>query len=524
MLAMEPKIGPEKPKAIDHSKTMTHDKLAARDQADHHLATRVESMMGFFTPARRLLQWGELQHAKHAEWQDLFYDLILVAFAFQGGNFLKGVSGANLLVYEGIIGLFALGVTTISGWSTLMRYRARFEGNSPFHQSLNAIEGLLFAAAQHNIVPDLVQFEKVNRWAYLSFTLACRVLALVRAINKLSYRIVLTRKAATRDMWWLFIEITCLALTFATPGLLSYFGVLIGTWLVQLLLIYVPAIKKWGLDRSAMVPMHIEFTMARMGELVMLMLGEGVLSLVISTSVVKLETLKVCVCVCAYALTCKRSEAGYLYPASDSIYTEGSYCGSYCFLGLTKYAVSFVSGFLLLTSIMFLYYRSNPTGHGQRHHHAMRRDSIRGIIWNAAHSPLCIGLIAIGVAIKSIHPYAAKAVPGEYVILIAVASTLTLPTIAVQQLMHPGIVGHFYAPGRVVRVGLWLGKLVASYAMLAMLYFPSSTEGYLYLLFANLLTFAMAICVTLEKAPAREKLLWDYIDSLDGLPTAPKIR
>lgn len=75
--------------------------------------------------------------------------------------------------------------------------------------------------------------------------------------------------------------------------------------------------------------------MSRSGELIMLMLGEGVLSLIISPA----------------------STQGYCSPEKrgDTCY----FCASKCRLQVLKHVVSFAAAFLMVTSLMYLYFRAN---------------------------------------------------------------------------------------------------------------------------------------------------------------------
>lgn len=75
-----------------------------------------------------------------------------------------------------------------------------------------------------------------------------------------------------------------------------------------------------------------------------------------------------------------------------------SECGRECWEGKGKSAVSFTSGFLMLFSLLWCYFRSNRFA---RHHHAVRRSSMRGIQWNLSHHPMSIAMIGAGVCIKS---------------------------------------------------------------------------------------------------------------------------
>jgi hypothetical protein len=189
------------------------------------------------------------------------------------------------------------------------------------------------------------------------------------------------------------------------------------------------------------------------------------------------------------------------------------YCAHDCIVEMAKGLVSFVAAFLLLGGTMYLYYRANPTGLGQRHHHAIRRARRRGWLWNVLHWPLAVGLVALSVAFKSLQPYAAKPPPREYVWLLAATLAFVQPIISVQKLCHPGIREYVRAPDRLVRLLLFGCTLALSYAPLVMPAFPASTDGFWYLLFVCATSGASACCVMLEKSPEMEAALWAFIDA-----------
>lgn len=134
------------------------------------------------------------------------------------------------------------------------------------------------------------------------------------------------------------------------------------------------------------------------------------------------------------------------------------------------------------------------------------------------HQILALGLIASGVSIKSIHPYAATYVKKRsYIRLLSIGSMFAMPTMTYQQVMHPGVAVFFWAPYyRARRLGLFGVKLLLSLAFIGMLWFPQKyTDGYVYLLYACGLAVASAGIMTLEKAKTCTKGMWAYADELE---------
>lgn len=297
-----------------------------------------------------LLQWGQVQPPRHADAYDLFFDIIMVAAAFQMGNFLKD----NLTKLVGPLGLVGIGLTLLTTWSHILQYRSRFEATSLCHRMLDSVEGVAMAGAAHNVVPDLASFKALHMYVFVTFTILGRLTQVVRRIELMATADVAEedglrqRKAAQTTLSRLLLEVAFLAAAYALTEVEHVMYLLIAMWVSNNLSFIVP--MRLGLfNRNTMVPMHIEYTLHRMGEMVMLMIGEGMLSLVIATTTV---------------------EGGPLE------------CSASCWDVKLKGAVSFVSGFGMLASFMFVYYRSNPHS---RHHHATRRNAMRGMSWNVSH-------------------------------------------------------------------------------------------------------------------------------------------
>lgn len=495
-----------------------HDRRAATHEAEHGLHERAEAFVsrGWYFPAKRLLQVGEVQHGKHAEWQDLFYDLIIVAFAFQVGGFLK----ENLSKPEGALGLVAMGFSTLTSWSHLAAYRARYDAKSPAHRVLDAIEGVLTALAQHNIIADLGRFERVNMYGFLASTLGARVVHWIRRVETAWVVEKGTPQQRTRMemVARLSLEIVLLCCGFALTDAVSMFILLISIWLLNMLMIAVPVVFGWGVRPKSMVPIHIEYFLARRGELMMLMLGEGVLQIIIGSSPLNAAGKISGYDDGGYDADSKSKKMLRALGEKDDGYGGGGEeygvwkCDAKCWGEVGKGFMCFTASFMILTAAMYLYYISNPTGHGARHHHATRRSPQRAVLWNATHYPLCLSVLALGVALKIVQPYAAKPLKYKYVLLLATSCAFTVSALGIQKILHPGWKLYRTAPGAPRRLALGLTKVVLAYACLLIAAFPYKTEGYAYVLFLFVIVVVSAVCVVLEKDPHAEQQLWSFVD------------
>lgn len=242
-----------------------------------------------------------------------------------------------------------------------------------------------------------------------------------------------------------------------------------------------PASSQGRHTTTAVVPVHVEYTVARMGELVMLCLGEGMLSLAITETSVETRLIV------------------------D--------CDTDCWVDKIKSAVSFTSGFLILASVLYLYYRANPF---DRHHHAVRRSPPRGFLWSVSHSILAVALITVGAIIKSIHPLAAEPlVKSSIEVILSVAVSISYLLLAFQEIMHPGLVPFIQAPERrAMRIGLFLLKMAFSIFIMALpvLLPAATTEGYIYLLVSSLVGTVCAVLIAARKKPNLERSLWEHAD------------
>lgn len=462
----------------DHfvAKTQAAKRLEAADPEDH-----------WYWRPKRLVRWGEIQGHRHADWWDLFADLLMVAAAGRLGHFLEH----NLLEPWAIPAFAAFGLALLNGWSARMVYRARYDAQSPFHHVLDCVDILCVAAAAHNLVQDPEELAAIRMHAFLFFIVFGKAVRMVRQLdlvlswprgeNESSPHFT----AATR-LLSMACEVLIESVGFFTTTIPQMSAVLLCAWVLSRSLHRIP-FALGCYQRRRMVPMHIEFTISRLGELVMLMLGEGAISLVSSTLEVDKQSLSACL----------------------ESHT--------CWLPLVKAIACFICGFVSLASFVAIYYNVNPF---VRHHHCARRSAPHALIWELSHHPLALSLVALGVATKGIQPFACEPARFQEVILLSGATAVALSLMALQQLLHPGIVNYLRAPRRrVARLSLLALKAIVGLAVLCLQLLPASTEGWVILALGSTASLFAALVTRREKSPACEQALWAYIDAREAAPT-----
>mmetsp|Transcript_9494 Transcript_9494/g.27761 ORF Transcript_9494/g.27761 Transcript_9494/m.27761 type:complete len:705 (-) Transcript_9494:702-2816(-) len=459
---------------------ISHDHRAAKEAADKelHHSHHSKKHRSFYVPAVRLLEWGEVQKGRHASWGDLFFDLIMVGAAFKVGNYYK----KYVDIPEGPLVLAGCMLTILNSWSHLLQYRCRFEAKSIVHKMVDVAEGLFTAASAHNVIENKEAFENYHQYAFVAMAVMVRLVQAGRRLELVLQpadpsEIGSTRYAALDMLVRMLVESLLLCCAFAFRTTQAVMAWLIGIWVVEVLVFTTPVVKGWY-RKKYLVPIHVEYTVRRMGEMVMLMLGEGMLSLVISES---------------------------------DLETEGAIqdCDSACWTDKVKAGVSFLSGFIILSSLMWCYFRSNRF---TRHHHAVRRSALRGIAWNTSHWPLSVSLVSAGVCIKAIHPQAASKAYVKYTAAFAASLCISILIMAFEQLMHPGVDIFLRAPReRARRLAFFCARVAGALALLVMPAFHA--EGYIVMLYACVLCVFCVALLVLEKSPAIERGLWHFADN-----------
>jgi low temperature requirement protein LtrA len=216
---------------------------------------------------------------------------------------------------------------------------------------------------------------------------------------------------------------------------------------------------------------------SRMGELVFLTLGECVLSLVLTQH--------------------ERASDGQV-EATPS-----------------ERAAAFGFTFVLLSSLVILYHHANPM---HRHHHASRRDTLRGLTWNYSHWPLVITLISVAACLKELVRLAAEPVPAYTVKVFGVCLATSLLVLALQELLHPGLAAYILSPTRRAERLFKLGvRALLGLALVAMRWLPARMPGWIYLGCACAVTCASSVLLSHGKASASERALWHFSDALLAL-------
>lgn len=231
----------------------------------------------FYTRPARLLTWGSKQEPRHATPHDVFVDLILVAACFQTGHFLSHNHHRPAI---GILGLCAFGATSITLWSDLLAYRSRFESASVVHALVDGAQALCFAAAAHNITPDIAHFEARHMHGFLAFVLCTRGFSLLRllevaALAESDATDGDARAAATEMAVRLVAEALVYVPGFWFTRAEPTFALLICVAVAHFALSASPILAGMRCTRQeARVPVHLQFVIGRTSELVMLALGE----------------------------------------------------------------------------------------------------------------------------------------------------------------------------------------------------------------------------------------------------------
>mmetsp|Transcript_24012 Transcript_24012/g.80704 ORF Transcript_24012/g.80704 Transcript_24012/m.80704 type:complete len:592 (-) Transcript_24012:63-1838(-) len=432
--------------------------------------------LGFFHPAVQLLHWGEVQRSRHASWTDLFQDIIFVAAAFKCGEYLK----ANFDTLEGIYVCVGCGFSVVATWSHNLQYRARYNGKSNYHKFLEVVYGLFAAVSAHNVVTDETSFRLYNQYAFVSAVIMCRLLSIVRRAELVfvptSSEVV--RHESIEAIARLGVEVCVLAISYGLSRPYEVATVLVAAWVLKNLGFALPVIMGRH-TAQAVVPVHVEYTLQRLGELVILVLGEGMLSLAIAETTLESR--------------------------------DVSACDAACWESKVLSAVSFTSGFALLAAFMYLYYRINPS---DRHHHAVRRSPARGLIWVMSHSVLAVSGIIIGVSIKVIHPYAASdKVKRGFVPVLSVAMCVSFAILSAHQVLHPGLVDFVLAPDdRARRLSLFTLKALLAASALAMPWLPTGTLGFVFQLYGCMVGCLCALIIAVEKPRSVERRFWAHAD------------
>ena len=304
--------------------------------AKHAMDEELEQTKWYSPPVQRV-RWGEDQKLSHADWGDLFFDLFYVAAAHNLGELLWSAAKSKEFLRGGIFFIGTLGPLWMC-WQYQTYYRARYETNDYFHTLLLVLRYIFIALAISNVsesmfhgnimafilgvISDLIicmgldlelyykaigdkdcikahtmDHIKYRRGVTFVLYVAALIIAAVsfaRSPKEAGHRLLIS-STETEDSSsgsdqaanGALMENEISRLDFQIPGDIPFTLTAIACILVCVLAVvrFYWNDKYSGDVRCWYVPCNIGYVIHRQGEFVMLMIGEGVLSLLTSPNV-----------------------------------------------------------------------------------------------------------------------------------------------------------------------------------------------------------------------------------------------
>lgn len=355
------------------------DETPRRRRATTSARVRTETMFGgstdapptenfeFYRAPTQMVHWGEPQILPHTNWFDLFFDLIYVATAFQLGTLLS-----YNVDQVGITYFLAMFYTMLGSWHAKLSFDSRIDATDGFHKVVDIAEALLVATSALHIEGHLSDIRDLRTHSALGFsisTFSLRCLTALRWHEVAKVGDEVSNEAKTSCRMQRNIAL-CSCLFYGASVVASMEGfnhnsadLACGIWIVAALNTYiaVPVSYIWisacfELKQHHRIPLHVEYTLHRHGEWVMLMIGESILSLIVGAP-----------------------------RASD-----------------TNFYLIFGLGFLCATSMQFIHYYTNPF-HADEH--ALRLSMFNALKWIYSHHGFSASLVAFGVSLKLLLKY-----------------------------------------------------------------------------------------------------------------------
>jgi len=304
--------------------------------AKHAMDEELEQTKWYSPPVQRV-RWGEDQKLSHADWGDLFFDLFYVAAAHNLVELLWSAAKSKELLRGGIFFIGTLGPLWMC-WQYQTYYRARYETNDYFHPLLFVLRYIFIALAISNVsesmthgnimafilgvISDLIicmgldlelyykaigdkdcikahtmDHIKYRRGVTFVLYVAALIIAAVsfaRSPKEAGHRLLIS-STETEDSSsgsdqaanGALMENEISRLDYEIPG-----DIPITLTAIAYILVYVLSVVRFywndkysGDVRCWYVPCNFGYVIHRQGEFVMLMIGEGVLSLLTSPNV-----------------------------------------------------------------------------------------------------------------------------------------------------------------------------------------------------------------------------------------------
>lgn len=353
---------------------------------DHHHGSsrRLHEAVPAYAAPKQRQRWDDVQMLPHVNWGDLYFDLFYVAAAYQLSHAFK-----DSPTLEGLLYFIATYLPVWLIWNEKLVYDARFApDDNLFHRAIEILHLCILGLIVACIQPSEAMRDPANNPIMMWFTGGYVGIMLVSC--GLHYDLIRNavggpeaRNGARLQLYRKIIALAVYGFGFAIatldyfteenllgseeeeeeeyvnywPAYLMIVGYLF-EFLIFPLALSLILIPSWGIShKEVFVPINIEYTIHRIGEWVMLMLGESVLSI----------------------LTIPQRE--FLSPNEDSFH----------------YSVNFFCGILTVTMFQYLFFRTQPA---EAKDHAMRRSEMGGRAYVNGHTVYSASLILVGCSYK----------------------------------------------------------------------------------------------------------------------------
>ena len=346
------------------------DERAALLHENHHQNStpkHLDQDVPGYAPPQQRLRWGETEVLPHVNWGDLYFDLLIVAMAHNLAKILETDPSLSGLFY-----FTCLFYPMFSIWEERMFYDSQYAPDDNFfHRGMEIIHILLVGTIIQSIGSAHVMSHPSEYANTFIFSTAFLMDSLCAAgkHDDVYRNVVGGEEAKYHAKDDLDRKLVALTLYFSAVAFAAYeyFGVPSGTGqatslpvvLIFVGIVFEQAATSWqtivlvpkrGDHPRFRVPLNMEFVPHRLGEFIMIVLGESILGL----------------------LLVQRSHG-------------------------IKYFVVFYSGLLSVTFLQYLYYRTSPADVND---HALKRSPRAGYTFMGILSVYAGSLIIVGGSYK----------------------------------------------------------------------------------------------------------------------------
>ena len=268
-----------------------------------------------YDPPRQRQRWNDDEVLPHVNWADLYFDLFYVAAAYNLSYVLMGMDLTT--PYEGVLYFLGLFGPILVEWFITTYFDARFSiGADPYHWFVEMLRFCFLATAVVHIRPPYEMREPSVYPDMFGFALGCTCLCIVNVYTSLE---VITKGVGDKEaikhsetfnimsysiQFVFYLAATCISgiayygnteehsrllarADVTNDGNVTHIPIIlcIAGW-VSNVIFFMLNMLRWKNKteeefKNRVVPLNVGFCIHRIGELVMLLLGESILSLLI---------------------------------------------------------------------------------------------------------------------------------------------------------------------------------------------------------------------------------------------------